>query len=155
MASNQKGGYEIGVVENIEYTSGGIGNQWTTISGVRYCTFWDVRTIDWKRGDTVVFLDFTRPVFSNTPSVRQATEIHKVPAGAMTFEQFRATAVATPNAASSKSLEYLGGECSIEVADLSYRLQLHNALFDSTDLCALEQKLYAWALANVPSKMIV
>jgi hypothetical protein len=67
-----------GRVEKIEFTQGGMGNQWTTISGTRYCTFWDIRVTDWKQGDWVSFAAFDRPVFSNTPSVLQANEIHKV-----------------------------------------------------------------------------
>lgn len=69
-----------GVVEKIEFTHGGMGNQWTTISGVRYCTFWDIRTADWKEGDTVTFVDVTEPIFGNTPCVRQARDIHKAAA---------------------------------------------------------------------------
>jgi hypothetical protein len=30
-----------GTVENVEYTFGGMGNQYTTIDGVRYITYWD------------------------------------------------------------------------------------------------------------------
>lgn len=33
-----------GIVEKIEFTSGGAGNQWTTIDGVKYATWWDLRT---------------------------------------------------------------------------------------------------------------
>lgn len=35
-----------GFVEKIAFTTGGAGNQWTTISGVKYATYWDLRRID-------------------------------------------------------------------------------------------------------------
>lgn len=51
----------IGKVENVEYTSGGLGNQWTTIDGAKYATWWDIRTIDWKVGDRVEHKPYTAP----------------------------------------------------------------------------------------------
>lgn len=34
---------KIGTIEKIEFTSGGAGNQWTTIDGVVYATWWDFK----------------------------------------------------------------------------------------------------------------
>ena len=44
-----------GIVEDVKFTFGSFGNQWTTIDGVRYATYWDAATTDWKRGDKVCF----------------------------------------------------------------------------------------------------
>jgi len=66
-----------GVVEKIAYTSGGAGNQWTTIDGVAYATWWDIRTRDWKIGDRVTFQPYDRPLWSGQPEVRCAGNIRK------------------------------------------------------------------------------
>lgn len=63
----------IGTVENVEYTQGGLGNQWTTIDGVKYATWWDVRSIDWRVGDKVEHEPYTAPAY-NEETV-QATDI--------------------------------------------------------------------------------
>lgn len=68
-----------GVVDDVKFTSGGAGNQWTTIDGVKYATFWDVRTMDWKVGDTVEFDRTDRPLWHDQPAIPQASRIHKVP----------------------------------------------------------------------------
>ena len=44
-----------GKVEGWQFTWGGAGNQWTTISDVAYMTYWDLHTMDWTNGDTVEF----------------------------------------------------------------------------------------------------
>jgi hypothetical protein len=69
----------IGVVENIEFTYGGAGNQWTTIDGIVYATYWDAGTIDWKIGDTVAFTTYRRKFWDNVPGpkVLHAMGIHK------------------------------------------------------------------------------
>lgn len=69
--------HRIGKVEKIEFTEGGAGNQWTTIDGVRYATFWDIRTKAWKLGDSVVFQAFQAPLWYGRPPVNQATIIGK------------------------------------------------------------------------------
>lgn len=38
-----KGPILTGKVEDIQFTSGGAGNQFTTIDGVKYATYWDFR----------------------------------------------------------------------------------------------------------------
>lgn len=145
----------IGVVENVEFTSGGMGNQWTTISGVRYCTYWDVRNRDWEIGDLVKFNDVTESVFSNTPVVRQAKNIHKVviPDGSLTLQQFRATKRQVNYATAPHqdlAVDYLGGECGISVVNGGFLLQLNNEIHRSADFNRLELLLYAWSLENLP-----
>lgn len=66
-----------GVVEKIAYTSNGAGNQWTTIDGVKYATWWNVHTMDWSRGDTVTFEAYERPLWHGQPSVLCAQRIRK------------------------------------------------------------------------------
>lgn len=66
-----------GVVEKVEFTQGGAGNQWTTIDGIRYATFWDIRTKNWRLGDTVVYQVFNAPLWSDQPAIAQATIIGK------------------------------------------------------------------------------
>jgi hypothetical protein len=68
---------QTGVVENVEYTSGSAGNQWTTISGVRYATWWNVMTRDWKVGDTVTFQSYEATLWSGQPKVPGAQNIRK------------------------------------------------------------------------------
>lgn len=65
-----------GIVEEIDFTSGGAGNQWTTIDGVRYATYWDIRTKDWKVGDAVDFRVYMTPLFSGHPAIPHADNIH-------------------------------------------------------------------------------
>lgn len=67
-----------GVVEDISYTMNGAGNQWTTIDGVRYATFWDIRTKEWDKGDRVRFDCFEAPFFYGHPPVLQATNISRI-----------------------------------------------------------------------------
>lgn len=144
----------IGVVEDVQFTSSGMGNQWTTINGVRYCTFWDVRNRDWEIGDMVKFNDVTESVFSNTPVVRQARDIHKValPTGSMTLKQFRATKCQEhPELAPHQDItvDYLGGECGISVVNGGFLLQLNNEIHRSQDFSQLEMRLYVWAVHNL------
>lgn len=68
-----------GVVESVRYTSGGAGNQWTTIDGVRYATYWDVRKTDWREGDTVTFTASERGLWSDSPPIPHADNIRKMP----------------------------------------------------------------------------
>lgn len=70
-------GRTVGKVEKIEFTSGGAGNQFTTISGTRYATWWDVCTKDWKSGDIVAFHARRAPLWSGHPPILQATIIRK------------------------------------------------------------------------------
>lgn len=66
-----------GVVEKVEFTQGGAGNQWTTIGGVRYATWWDIRTKDWKVGDEVRFVETERPLWHGGAPIPQAHSIAK------------------------------------------------------------------------------
>lgn len=68
---------KIGVVENIEFTHGGAGNQWTTISGVTYATWWLAQRIDWKIGDTVEFRQYRAPLWSGQQDTDCADRIKK------------------------------------------------------------------------------
>ena len=56
-----------GTVEKIEYTQGGFGNQFTTISGVRYWTWWDVRTTPVCIGARVAFRAHLNAVIADHP----------------------------------------------------------------------------------------
>ena len=67
----------VGVVEKIEYTRGGAGNQWTTISGARYATWWDLRDKDWADGDVVSFTPGETVLFHGNPPVPQASNLRK------------------------------------------------------------------------------
>ncbi len=131
-----------------------MGNQCTTINGVRYCTFWDVRNRDWEIGDLVKFDDITDSVFSNTPEVRQARNIHKValPTGSMTLKQFRATKRQEhPDIPPHQDIrvDYLDGECGISVVNGGFLLKLNNGIHRSQDFNQLEMRLYAWAVHNL------
>lgn len=66
-----------GVVQKVEYTHGGAGNQFTTIDGVRYTTFWDIRTRDWKEGDSVRFTAVERSLWEGQPKALHAESITK------------------------------------------------------------------------------
>jgi len=68
-----------GTVEKIDFTQGGAGNQWTTIDGVRYATWWDVRTRDWHIGDQVSFETYEAPLWSGMAPTLCASNIRKMP----------------------------------------------------------------------------
>jgi hypothetical protein len=76
-----KGKLKTGVVEKVEFTMGGAGNQWTTIAGVKYATWWDARDADWKVGDCVQFEERMQPIplHGDTPRPT-AWNIKKAPA---------------------------------------------------------------------------
>lgn len=67
-----------GRVENIDLTFGGAGNQWTTIDGYIYGTYWDYRTMDWNVGDEVEFVAFYEPLMGRYIPQLQADDIKKV-----------------------------------------------------------------------------
>ncbi|MGF6604020.1 hypothetical protein P3T23_008775 [Paraburkholderia sp. GAS448] len=67
----------VGKVERIEFTQGGAGNQWTTISGIKYATWWDLRTKDWAVGDVVAFKATNAPMWHGQPAVPQASKIER------------------------------------------------------------------------------
>ena len=69
---------KIGTVEKIDFTSGGAGNQWTTIDGTRYATWWDIRTKDWRLGDAVSFEAYDAPLWSGGEPIPCAQSIAKV-----------------------------------------------------------------------------
>lgn len=46
---------KVGTVEKIEYTTGSFGNQFTTIDGHRYWTWWDIRSTPVRLGAKVRF----------------------------------------------------------------------------------------------------
>ena len=52
-----------GKIEEIAFTNGGAGNQWTTIGGTRYATWWDISRKDWKVGDMVTFQAYQTPLW--------------------------------------------------------------------------------------------
>ncbi len=54
-----------GTVEKIEYTNGGAGNQWTTIDGVRYATWFDIRNpVHPREGQKISFVHYRAPLWS-------------------------------------------------------------------------------------------
>lgn len=67
-----------GTVEKIQYTSGGAGNQWTTIDGIRYATWWNITTRDWREGDQVTFEKYKRPLWSGMVPIDCAQNIRIV-----------------------------------------------------------------------------
>ena len=67
-----------GTVEKVAFTSGGAGNQWTTISGVKYATWWDMRASDWRVGDQVTFEAYKAPLWSGMVPIDCAQKIRKV-----------------------------------------------------------------------------
>lgn len=66
-----------GVVEKVDFTYGGAGNQWTTIDGEKFATWWDFRTADWKVGDEVTFEVYHRPLWSGMSSIPCAQNIRR------------------------------------------------------------------------------
>lgn len=67
-----------GRVDNVEYTHDGAGNQWTTIDGARYATFWDIRTRDWRVGDRVTFDTYQASLWNDGQApIAHAHNIHK------------------------------------------------------------------------------
>lgn len=66
-----------GTVTKIEFTRGGAGNQWTTINGVEYATWWNISTIDWSKGDKVTFDTYDAPLWHGQPKVKCAQNIKK------------------------------------------------------------------------------
>ena len=78
--TNDVSGGGVGTVEKVEFTSGGAGNQWTWIDGVKYATWWDVRTKDWRRGDRVTFDAYEAPLWSGQAPILCARNIRKVAA---------------------------------------------------------------------------
>jgi hypothetical protein len=68
---------ETGTVDAVAFTMGGAGNQWTTIDGIRYATWWDIRTRDWQVGDCVTFTPYRAPLWSGMVPILCADNIQK------------------------------------------------------------------------------
>lgn len=66
-----------GVVQNVDFTTGSDGRQWTTIDGVRYATWWDISTKNWKVGERVTFDAGFARAWANTPPEWRAENIAK------------------------------------------------------------------------------
>lgn len=67
-----------GTVEKIDFTSGSAGHQWTTIDGVKYATWWDTRTKNWKIGERVTFEPYRAPLWHGNNAVDCARSICKI-----------------------------------------------------------------------------
>ncbi|WP_241299401.1 hypothetical protein [Burkholderia stabilis] len=67
----------VGTIDKIAFTQGGAGNQWTTISGEKYATWWDIRSRNWNEGDVVAFKASKAPLWHGHPPVAQASNITK------------------------------------------------------------------------------
>lgn len=65
MATNNA---KTGTVENVELTFGSAGNQWTTIDGVRYATWWNWNVHNFQPGDRVSFIPRKGKLFDNMVS---------------------------------------------------------------------------------------
>lgn len=66
-----------GIVEKVEFTQDGLGNQWTTIEGIRYFTLWDIRTRDWMESDKVTFVSGQRKLWEGSATRLMAWDIAK------------------------------------------------------------------------------
>lgn len=76
---------KIGTVESIAFTSGGAGNQWTTIDGVRYATYWDCRQgagKDIKVGATVEYRTSLEALWSGQTKIPHADVLRVIPRAA-------------------------------------------------------------------------
>lgn len=60
---------KIGTVEKVELTFGSAGNQWTTIDGVKYATWWDWGVRFFKEGDRVSYVPAKGKLFDNMVDV--------------------------------------------------------------------------------------
>ena len=58
----------VGKVEKIDFTSGGAGNQWTTINGVRYATWWDFKQ-GVRTGRVVHHRPYKAPLWHGNPPI--------------------------------------------------------------------------------------
>lgn len=67
-----------GVLSEVCLTFGGPGNQWTTIGGDRYATYWNVFQKDWMVGDRVKYDAFYAPLMGGSYPVFQADNIRKI-----------------------------------------------------------------------------
>lgn len=76
-----------GVVTDVRYTSGSDGRQWTYIDGVRYATWWDIRTRDWREGDRVTFDAAMARAWANSAPELRAENIRKVAAATGTQQE--------------------------------------------------------------------
>lgn len=80
-ADKAEGDY-VGRVEDVFFTQGGQGNQWTVIDGQRFVTYWDIRRTDWKVGDMVRFTVRHRHFgywnHGEPPKAAHAEQIHRV-----------------------------------------------------------------------------
>ena len=66
-----------GTVEKVDFTLGSAGNQWTTIGGKRYATWWNFNSKDWKVGDIVKFRHYRAPLWSGQADIDCADRIRK------------------------------------------------------------------------------
>lgn len=70
-----------GTIDKIDYTSGGAGNQWTTIDGKRYATWFDFRDPKLKglrSGAKVEFTTSTEKLWSSDATPTLCAEILRV-----------------------------------------------------------------------------
>ena len=78
ITTKQDSADKVGTVQKIEFTQGGAGNQWTTIDGVKYATWWDIRTKNWSVGDAVNYKTYMAPSWHGHPALLQASILGKV-----------------------------------------------------------------------------
>ena len=69
----------IGTIEKIKFTSGGAGNQWTTIDGTRYATWWSFGD-GVKVGAEVEYQPYRQRLFGNSADEVDCANIRRVSA---------------------------------------------------------------------------
>jgi hypothetical protein len=74
---NTESEFKVGKVDNVEFTHGGAGNQWTTIDGVRYATFWDLRVLNVQTGMHVLYRPYKAKLWSDTETDTQFAELRR------------------------------------------------------------------------------
>lgn len=67
-----------GTVEKVEFTHGSAGNQWTTIDGVRFATWWDMRTHAVREGARVRFQPYRAKLWSTDAHAIDCATIYEV-----------------------------------------------------------------------------
>lgn len=75
---------KVGTLESVKFTQGGAGNQWTTIDGVRYATWWDIRSKNIETlepGAKVVYRPYKAALWAGDLPIDQADVARIYPNG--------------------------------------------------------------------------
>ena len=69
----------IGTVEDVQFTTGGLGNQWTTIDGKKYMTWWNFHTHPVRIGKRVEYSVSLQQQVSSMPAMfADVATIHRI-----------------------------------------------------------------------------